>query len=115
LGGIADSGAEGDTVRLSTAPMHPLAADDVAAGLADVAAGAPLNATIEGAGPQAPPLPRVVGRFLAASRDKRKGIADPQATYYGAVMGRRGIAPGANPRLGPTRFEEWFSRSGTRR
>jgi uncharacterized protein YbjT (DUF2867 family) len=111
LGGIADSGAEGDTVRLSTAPMQPMAADDVAAALADVAAGAPLNATVEVAGPEALPIAEFVRRFMAASGDKRTVIADPQATYYGAVMGSRGIAPGANPRLGPTRFEEWFRRS----
>ena len=111
LGGIADSGAEGDTVRLSTAPMQPMAADDVAAALADVAGAAPLNATVEVAGPEALPIAEFVGRFLAASGDKRTVIADPQATYYGAVMGSRGLAPGANPRLGPTWFEEWFRRS----
>jgi uncharacterized protein YbjT (DUF2867 family) len=83
----------------------------VAAGLADVAAGAPLNATVELAGPEALPIAEFVGRFMTASGDKRKVIADPQATYYGAVMGSRGIAPGANARLGPTRFEEWFKRS----
>ena len=110
LGGIADSGAEGDTVRLSTAPMQPLAADDVAAALADIAVGAPLNATVELAGPEALPIGEFVGRFMATSGDKRTVIADPKATYYGAVMGGRGIAPGANPRLGPTRFEEWLSR-----
>ena len=115
LGGIADSGAEGDTVRLSTAPMQPMAADDVAAALADVAAAAPLNATVEVAGPEAMSIAEFVGRFLAARGDKRRVIADPQATYYGAVMGPRGIAPGANPRLGPTRFEEWFSRGAARR
>jgi uncharacterized protein YbjT (DUF2867 family) len=111
LGGIADSGAEGDTVRLSTAPMQPLAADDVAAALADVAAGAPLNATIELAGPERLSIADFVRRYLAATGDKRTVIADPQATYYGAVMGSLGIAPGANPRLGPTRFEEWFRNS----
>ena len=42
---------------------------------------------------------------------KRKVIADPKALYYGAVMDDRGIAPGANPRLGPTRFEEWMGRT----
>jgi uncharacterized protein YbjT (DUF2867 family) len=111
LGGIADSGAEGDTVRLSTAPMQPMAADDVAAALADVAVGAPLNTTVEVAGPEALPIAEFVGRFLAASGDTRTVFADPQATYYGAVMGSRGLAPGANPRLGPTRFEEWSRRS----
>jgi uncharacterized protein YbjT (DUF2867 family) len=114
LGGIADSGFEGDAVRLSTAPMQPMAADDVAAGLANVAVGAPLNATVELAGPEALSIAEFVGRFLAASGDKRKVIADPKATYYGAVMGSRGIAPGANPRLGPTRFEDWFSQTRTR-
>ena len=86
LGGIADSGAEGDTVRLSTAPMQPLAADDVAAALADVAVGAPLNATVELAGPEAMSIAEFVGRFMAASGDKRTVIADPQARYTGAVM-----------------------------
>src|SRR4051812_47180155 len=111
LGYIADSGAEGDAVRLSTAPMQPLAADDVAAALADVAVGAPLNATVELAGPEAMSIAAFVGRFMAASGDKRTVIADPQALYTGAVMGSRGIAPGASPRLGPTRFEDWVSRS----
>src|SRR5436309_5171862 len=111
LGGIADSGGEGDAVRLSTAPMQPMAADDVAAALADVAAGAPLNATVEVAGPEAMSIAEFVGRFMAASGDKRAVIADPQALYTGAAMGSRGIAPGANPRLGPTRFEDWIARS----
>jgi len=111
LGYIAASGAEGDTVRLSTAPMQPLAADDVAAALADIAVGEPLNATVELAGPEAMSIAEFVERYLAARGDKRPVIADPKALYYGAVMGDLGIAPGANPRLGPTRFEEWFGRS----
>jgi uncharacterized protein YbjT (DUF2867 family) len=110
LGGIADSGAEGDTVRLSTAPMQPLAADDVAAGLADVAVGAPLNATVELAGPEKMSIAGFVGRFMAARGDKRTVVADPKALYYGAAMGDLGIAPGANPRVGPTRFETWVGR-----
>jgi uncharacterized protein YbjT (DUF2867 family) len=111
LGYLADSGAEGDTVRLSTAPMQPLAADDVAAALADIAVGAPLNATIELAGPEKMSIADFVRRFMAASGDKRKVIADPNALYTGATMDGRGIAPGENPRLGPTRFDDWFKRS----
>jgi uncharacterized protein YbjT (DUF2867 family) len=91
--------------------MQPMAADDVAAGLAGVAVGAPLSATVELAGPEKMSIAEFVGRYLAASGDKRKVVADPQALYYGAKMGNLGIAPGANPRIGPTRFEEWFSRS----
>jgi hypothetical protein len=55
-----------------------------------------------------------VGRFLTAKGDKRKVIADPKALYYGAVMGSRGIAPGDNPRIGPTRFDAWFSRAAAK-
>ncbi len=113
LGGIADSGAEGDTVRLSTAPMQPLAADDVAAALADIAIAAPLNTIIEVAGPEAMSIAEFVGRFMAASGDDRTVVADPKAHYYGAAMDKRGVAPGANPRLGPTRFDDWFARNGT--
>lgn len=113
LGYIADSGKEGDSVRLSTAPMQPLAADDVAAALADVAVSEPLNAIIELAGPEVMSIAEFVGRFMAATGDKRAVIADPQALYTGAVMDDRGIAPGANPRLGPTKFDDWFARAGT--
>src|SRR3954466_16423252 len=81
LGYIADSGAESDSVRLSTAPMQPLAADDVAAALAEIAVGAPLNGMVELAGPEWMSIAEFVGRFMAASGDKRKMIADPQARY----------------------------------
>jgi uncharacterized protein YbjT (DUF2867 family) len=111
LGGIADSGAEGDAVRLPTAPMQPIAADDVAAALVDFAVSAPLNATVELAGPEETSIAQFVGRFMAASGDKRKLIADPHARYYGAVMGSRGLAPEANPRLGPTRLDDWLARA----
>jgi uncharacterized protein YbjT (DUF2867 family) len=111
LGYLADSGAEGDAVRLSTAPMQPLAADDVAAALADVALGAPLNATVELAGPEKMSIAGFVGRFMAASGDRRTVIADPQALYTGAKMGDLGIAPGVDPHIGPTRFDDWFARS----
>jgi uncharacterized protein YbjT (DUF2867 family) len=115
LGWIADSGGKGDTVRLPTAPMQPLAADDVASALADIAVGAPLNTTIELAGPEAMSIADFVGQYLAASGDKRTVIADPQVLYAGALLDGRGIAPGANPRLGPTRFVDWFARSGLKK
>ncbi|HEX4612861.1 MAG TPA: SDR family oxidoreductase [Urbifossiella sp.] len=111
LGGIAGSGAAGDTVRLPTAPMQPLAADDVAAALADVAVGPPVNGIIELAGPESLPIAEFVGRFLAASGDTRTVVADPQARYFGTALDARGLNPGANPRLGPTRFEAWLGRT----
>jgi uncharacterized protein YbjT (DUF2867 family) len=77
LGGIAGLRADGDTVRLPTAPMQPLAADDVAAALAEVVVGTPVNGIVELAGPEALPIAEFVGRFLAASGDTRTVIADP--------------------------------------
>lgn len=111
LGGIAGSGAEGGAIRLPTAPMQPLAAADVSAALADVAEATPANGTIELAGPEAASIAEFVGRFLAATGDVRTVVADPQARYFGAALDDRGLAPGANPRLGPTQFEDWLART----
>jgi uncharacterized protein YbjT (DUF2867 family) len=110
LGGIAGPRADGDTVRLPTAPMQPLAADDVAAALADVVVGAPVNGIVEVAGPESLPIAEFVGRYLAASGDTRTVVAEPQARYYGAALDDRGLNPGDSPRVGPTRFEEWVGR-----
>jgi uncharacterized protein YbjT (DUF2867 family) len=108
LGGVAGSGDEGDAVRLPTAPMQPVAADDVAAALADVAVAAPVNGTVEVAGPESLSIADFVGRYLAATGDKRKVVADPQARYFGAALDDRGLNPGDNPRVGPTRLEDWL-------
>ena len=97
------------TVRLPTAPMQPLAADDVAAALADVVVGAPAIGIVELAGPETLPIAEFVGRFLAASGDTRTVVADPQARYFGAALDDRGLNPGDSPRIGPTRFEDWLA------
>jgi uncharacterized protein YbjT (DUF2867 family) len=112
VGAIAESGADGGAVRVPDAPMQPLAADDVAAALVDVAVGPSANATLELAGPEAQSMAAFVRRALAASGDKRAVVADPQARYFGAALDARGLTPdGANPRIGPTRFEEWCRRT----
>jgi uncharacterized protein YbjT (DUF2867 family) len=110
LAAIAGPGS--DTARVSDAPMQPLAADDVAAALADVAMGPPANGMLEVAGPEALPIAAFVGKALAASGDKRSVVADPQARYSGAALDDLGLKPrGANPRIGPTLFEAWLKRS----
>jgi uncharacterized protein YbjT (DUF2867 family) len=110
LGAIAGPPANGGTVHLPAAPMQPLAADDVAAALAEVAVGAPVNGIVELAGPESLPVAEFVRRYLAASGDTRTVLADPQARYFGAVLDDHGLNPGANPRVGPTRFETWMAR-----
>jgi uncharacterized protein YbjT (DUF2867 family) len=113
LGAIAGPGA--DTVRLPDAPMQPLAADDVAAALADVAVGPPANGVLEVAGPESLSMAAFVGKALAASGDTRSVVADPRARYFGAALDDLGLRPrGANPRIGPTRFEAWLDRSAAR-
>ena len=114
LGPIAGSGT--GTVQLPSAPMQPLAADDVAVALADVAMGSPANGVLEVAGPESLSIAAFVGKALAASGDKRTVVADPQARYYGAALDDLGLKPrNPNPRIGPTRFEEWVSRGAARR
>jgi uncharacterized protein YbjT (DUF2867 family) len=111
---IIESGADGDVIRLSPALVQPIASDDVAAALADLAVGTPLNATVEVAGPEACPLDKFARKFLAASGDGRQVIADVHARYYDAELNDRSLTPGDHPRLGSIRFEDWLSRSTAR-
>jgi uncharacterized protein YbjT (DUF2867 family) len=113
LSAIAGSGAE--PVHVSDAPMQPLAADDVAAALAEVAVGTPANGMLEVAGPESMTIAEFVGKALTASGDTRRVVADAKAGYYGAALDRRGLRPdGANPRIGPTHFERWLDRFAAR-
>jgi len=113
VGGIAQSGTVGQTVHLSPALFQPIAADDVGAAVADVAVGAPVNGTIEIAGPERVRLDELVGRFLSANRDSRKVVTDVQARYYGIELNDQSLNPGDYPRIGPTRFDDWLSRSAS--
>jgi uncharacterized protein YbjT (DUF2867 family) len=111
IGRIADSGTDGDTVRLSPALIQPESADDVASTLADVAVGAPLNDTVELAGPEAFPLDELARRFLDANGDPRHVTADAHARYFGVELDERTLTPGDDARIAPTRFEDWLSQS----
>jgi uncharacterized protein YbjT (DUF2867 family) len=111
VGGIAQFSTEGVTVRLPSALMQPIVSDDVAAALADVAIAEPLNDTFEVAGPEPIRMDDLVRRFLSANRDPRKVLTDMRALYYGIEVNDQRLTPGENPRLGPTRFEDWLSHS----
>jgi len=108
VGGIADASTEGKTVRLPPALMQPIAADDVAAALADISVGRPLNGTIELAGPEGIRMDEIARLFLSAKRDPREVSTDVHARYYGAEVDDRSLTPGKDPRIGPTRFEDWL-------
>src|SRR5437899_8625834 len=111
VGGIAQSATEGQTVRLSPALMQPIVSDDVAAALVQVVVGTPLNGTVELAGPERLRLDELVRQFLSAHRDARKVTTHVQPLYFGIELNDQSLTPGNNPRIGPTRFEDWLSRS----
>jgi uncharacterized protein YbjT (DUF2867 family) len=111
-GGIAQSATEGQTVRLPPALMQPIASEDAAAAVAEVAVGKPLNGVVELAGPEPIRMDEFVRQFLVANRDARKVTTDRNARYFGAEVNDRSLTPGDNPRIGPTRFEDWLSRPG---
>ena len=106
--GIAKSATEGQTVRLPPVLMQPIAADDVAAVVADVALAEPLNGTFELAGPERIRQDDLVRQFLTATGDARTVIADPKALYSGITVNDQSLIPGDNPRIVPTRFEDWL-------
>ncbi len=108
---IAQSGTDGQTVRLSPALVQPIASDDVAAAVADVTVGAPLNGTVEVAGPEQHPLAELVRRFLGANQDVRKVVPDVHARYFGVELNDQSLTPGDKSRIAPTRFDDWLSHS----
>lgn len=109
LGGIAQSGSEGNTVRLPPAHVQPISSDDVAKIMAEVALNPPVDGTIEIAGPERIGLSDLVARYLAATGDTRKVVADDQARYFGTLLDNSSLVSDDNPRLGAIRFEDWIA------
>jgi uncharacterized protein YbjT (DUF2867 family) len=111
LGGIAASSTDGNIVRISPGLFQPIAADDVAAIVADVALAAPRNGIIEIAGPERAPFNEIVARYLKAVGDPREVVRDPEARYYGGRVEERSLVPLGGARLGRIGFDEWLRRS----
>ena len=110
VGSIANSATDGQNVRLPSALLQPILADDVAAALAGIAVAEPLNRMIELAGPDAIPLDEVVRQFLKAKHDPRTVITDEKAAYFGIPLKQRTLVPDANTLLGTTHFADWLRR-----
>jgi uncharacterized protein YbjT (DUF2867 family) len=111
LKGLADWSMVGGKVHLPPVLFQPMAADDVASGVARVAVGPPVNGLVEIGGPEQFRLDELVRRRLASLKDPREVIADPNARYSGAKVSERTLVPGSDARLGETRFEIWLSQS----
>jgi uncharacterized protein YbjT (DUF2867 family) len=108
---MAQAGTNGTTARLSSGALQPIAADDVADVMADVALAAPVNGMIEIAGPERAPLSEFAKRFLKAKNDPRNVVADPHARYFEVEIDDRTLVPGEGARIGATRFEDWLGRA----
>ncbi|WMT75501.1 SDR family oxidoreductase [Bradyrhizobium sp. Ash2021] len=111
LGGIAASSADGNTVRLSPGLFQPIAADDVAPVVAEVALAAPRNGIVEIAGPERAPFNEIVARYLKAVGDPREVVRDPEARYFGSRVEERSLVPLGEARLGRIGLDEWLRRS----
>jgi uncharacterized protein YbjT (DUF2867 family) len=108
---IAAASADGNKVRLSPGLFQPIAADDVAAFVADVALAPPRNGIVEIAGPERAPFNEIVARYLKAVGDPREVVRDPEARYYGARVEELSLVPLGEARLGRTGLDEWLRRS----
>jgi len=108
VGAIAQGATEGQTIKLPPALMQPIVSDDVAQALAEIALEEPTNSMIELAGPEPIRQDELVRRFLVATNDPRQVVTDPTALYFGVLPNDQSLTPGANPRLGATRFDDWL-------
>lgn len=111
VGAIAQSAADGQTIRLPPALMQPIVSDDVAAAVAEFAVGPPLNDTVDIAGPESIPMDDLVRKFLIAKKDTRTVVTDPDARYFGVAVNDRSLRPIGKSRITPTHFADWLAHS----
>ena len=111
LKGIADSATDGNMVRIAPGLFQPIAADDVAANVADVALAPPRNGIVEIAGPERAPFNEIVARYLKAVGDPREVVRDPEARYFGGRVEEKSLVPLGKARLGRIGLDEWLRRS----
>ena len=111
IGRIADASMDGRTVRIAPGLFQPIAADDVAANVAEVALAPPRNGIVEIAGPERAPFNDIVARYLKAVGDPREVVRDPEALYFGGRVEERSLVPLGEARLGRIGLDEWLRRS----
>ncbi|MBA1347754.1 SDR family oxidoreductase [Rhizobium sp. WYCCWR 11146] len=112
IGGVVDMAADGDGFQLPSASIQPIAADNVAEILAELAMGAARNDTIEICGPEQFGLDEIARIHLTANEDTRQVMTDNSARYYGVELNDDTLLPRKGARTGSLRYGEWLSTSG---
>jgi len=108
LGGIVASARAEGSVKLSSAKIQPIAAEDVASIVAEIGLAAPINSIVEIGGPERFSLSGLVENYLTKTKDTLTVIEDNQAPYFGSPLEDLTLIPQDNARLGTLTFEEWF-------
>ncbi|RKT21782.1 uncharacterized protein YbjT (DUF2867 family) [Paraburkholderia sp. RAU2J] len=108
IGDIADFNTDGGTVRIGNGLFQPIAADDVAAILTQTALAAPLNGTVDIAGPDRAPFAEIITRYLKSIGDARPVVTDREARYYGGRVEEQSLVPLGDARIGHLSLEQWF-------
>jgi uncharacterized protein YbjT (DUF2867 family) len=104
---IIAAAAEGDAIRVPSASIQPIAAQDAGRAVARIAVGTPVNGTVEIAGPKAYGFDELVRAGLSAHDDPRQVVADREARYFGTTLSNGSLLPGEDAQIGETRFEDW--------
>lgn len=99
--------ADGDTVRLPATPIQPIAANDVADAVAEVAAGPPLNGIRNIAGPEIFTLDELGRTTLSQKGDNRTVVTDATARMFAVVKGD--VLTDKAAHLAPIRYTDWLS------
>jgi uncharacterized protein YbjT (DUF2867 family) len=111
IGGIADFSTDGGTVRIGAGLFQPIAADDVAGNLAQIALAAPLNGTVEIAGPDRAPFAEIIARYLKSVGDPRPVVTDRDAPYYGGRVEEQSLVPLGDARIGRVSLDQWLAQA----
>ncbi len=88
---ITDSMTVGDEVRVPDALIQPVAADDVATGVARAAVAEPLGGTVNIGGPEKISFERMARDVLARRGDDKAVVIDPQVGYFGTQLAERSL------------------------
>ena len=111
---IAAAATDGDTVRVPSARIQPIAVDDVARAVGRIAVSAPANGIVEVAGPEPFRFDELIRRGLDARHDERRVVADADARYFGTRLDDASLLPGEHAELGEVRFEDWLGALASR-